>query len=138
MPLNFINKERTRTITICDDVDVVIMGLSAMQKEDLLVEIMQNEAKPGCWRNLSTIVSKVIVEVKGYDKPVMELLKKLDFDQLKKVIDGVIEHCGLTTDERGNSSSSPERPIPGSAGDAERNAEPDGAPASSTRTETAK
>ena len=54
MPLNFINKERTRTITICDDVDVVIMGLSAMQKEDLLVEIMQNEAKPGCWRNLST------------------------------------------------------------------------------------
>lgn len=125
-------------MTVCDDVVIHIVGLSALQKEDLLVEIMNNERKPGSWRNLSKIIADVIVKVEGYPKPIMDLLETLDYKQLKEIIDAVVDHCGMTMDERGNSSSSPEQPIPESAGNVERSAEPDDALASSTRTETEK
>ena len=138
MPLNFINKERTRVVTVCGDVKIHIMGLSALQKEDLLVDIMGKERKPGSWRSLSKLIADVITEIEGFDKSPMDLLETLDYGQLKEIIDAVVDHCGMTTDERGNSSSSPERPTPGSAGNAEKNAEPDGAPASSIQTKTEK
>jgi hypothetical protein len=136
MPLNFINKERTRIVTVCDDVKIHIMGLSALQKEDLLVDIMDKERKPGSWRNLSELIASVITRIEGFDKSPMDLLEVLNYGQLKEIIDAVVDHCGMTMDERGNSSSSPEQPTPGSAGNAEKNAEPDAAPASSTQTKT--
>jgi len=138
MPLNFINKERTRVVTVCGDVKIHIMGLSALQKEDLLVDIMGKEQKPGSWRNLSELIASVITKIEGFDEPPMDLLGTLDYGQLKEIIDAVVDHCGMTTDERGNSNSSPEQPTPGSAGNAEKNAGPDNALASSIQTETEK
>ncbi len=134
MPFTFITKDRTRVITVCGDVKIHIIGMSALEKEAMLVRFDEAERKPGCWKKFVEIITGVIVKIEGYDQSAEELLNKIDYGELREVVFAVIDHCGLSKEERKNSSSSSAQHTPESTGSAEKNADPDSEPVSSTPT----
>lgn len=134
MPLRLVNKERTQPIQACDTTFQLI-SLAIGEKEQLVYELTNIGPEYGAFSRLLDIITPVISSIEGYDGSVRKTLDKLeDIDQLRTIVQAIIKHCSLTEDESKNSPSSSEQPTPESAGNADQNAAPDVAPASTTQT----
>lgn len=133
--LRLVNKERSHVIKACDT-NFHIISMTVGEKERLLIDIENIGAQRGAWERLLGIICPVITKIEGYEgtdpRSVLEQLE--DLSQMRELLTALIAHCSLTPDERKNSSSSSEQPIPESAGSAGKPAVPDGERVSTTQT----
>lgn len=101
----------------------VVTALGSLTTTDMIT--MLDEIKE--------ILSRVIIAVhrNGGTYPFGEVFESLaDMGSVKQIMTETVKHCTLDDVQRKNSGSSPEQPCPASAGNAEKPAEPDDAPAS--------
>jgi len=108
----------------------IVTALSSISTKDNLIDILDK---------LKDLLSRVIVSVHIDNKAVSfaDAFERFeDFYTIKKLMAEVIRYCTLTEVQRKNLDSSPEQPIPASAGSAEKPAEPDGEPVGTTPEQT--
>jgi hypothetical protein len=117
---------------------LLFKGITVREKYLLLSKIAKapdTEDTDALFDDLRDTLSPVIVGIKD-GMPFKELFDRLeDIQDIRSIIKAVIEYCGLKEAEVKNSDSSSGQPTPASTGNAEKPAEPDGEPASTTQIE---
>ena len=136
--LRVVNSDLVHEVEV-NGTTLLFKGITVREKYLLLSKIANpsdTEDTNRMFDDLRDTLSPVIIGVKG-GMPFGELFDKLeDLEDIRSIIKAVIGYCGLKEAEVKNSDSSSGQPTPASTGNAEKPAEPDGEPASTTLTET--
>jgi hypothetical protein len=98
----------------------ILNALATLEKDVSIIK---------AWDGIIAALSDVVISINNIE--FTDAVDRLvDYDSLRELVSTVITRCTLGMSQRKNSLSSPEQPFPESAGNAETNVDPDGAPVS--------